>query len=70
MAINYHNLLFLYLKPDTHGSFIACGSHSPGLNFTKLQTFRLYKIHDSILEVDSDVAANHGLVSVDQLLIK
>jgi hypothetical protein len=70
MAVNNHDTLLFYLESYANCSFIACSSHVPTLDFAQLQTFRLDHVHQLPLKKHSNIAANHTVISIDELLVK
>lgn len=69
VAVDDHEALVLYLKPDTDCALIACHTGSTSLDFARLERLRRNARGQLSFEEYREVAADHLLVCIHQLLV-
>jgi hypothetical protein len=70
MAVDDHYGLLLNLKSNAYRSLISCCSHGAAFDLAELKTLWFDLVHKPPFEKYCDVATDHALVSVDELMLE
>ena len=70
MAVDDHDGLVTQLESEAHSALVACSTESPDLDFASLERLWLESTGQLALQEYGEVAPDHGLVGVDELLLQ